>query len=330
MVDLPNWRLAEWATMSKLLDSIDQRTRLVGENRLELLMFRLGGKQLFAINVFKVQEVVNVPPLRSVPHSHPHVLGVAHLRGQTVPVIDLSAAIGAGPLPENLKSNLIIAEYNRSVQAFMIGSVDRIVNLNWEIILSPPKATGRGHFLTAITQIDNQIVEILDVERVLADIIPYNTQVSNDVLNRELAEQARSRKLKILLAEDSSTAVRQVKETLANLGIEVIPVQDGLQALNMLKQWSAQGKKVTDEIIMLVTDAEMPEMDGYRLTSEIRKDPSLRDLYIVLHTSLSGSFNKAMVDKVGCNDFLSKFQPDDLAVVVQKRLKAFLAEHLEN
>lgn len=316
--------------MSKLLDSIDQRTRLVGENRLELLMFRLGGKQLFAINVFKVQEVVNVPPLRSVPHSHPHVLGVAYLRGQTVPVIDLSAAIGAGPLPENLKSNLIIAEYNRSVQAFMIGAVDRIVNLNWEIILSPPKGTGRGHFLTAITQIDDQIVEILDVERVLADIIPYNTQVSSDVLNRELAEQARSRKLKILLAEDSSTAVRQVKETMANLGIEVIPVQDGLQALNMLKQWSTQGKKVTDEIIMLVTDAEMPEMDGYRLTSEIRKDPLLKDLYVVLHTSLSGSFNKAMVDKVGCNDFLSKFQPDDLAVVVQKRLKAFLAEHLEN
>jgi two-component system chemotaxis response regulator CheV len=319
-----------WETMSKLLDSIDQRTRLVGENRLELLMFRLGGKQLFAINVFKVQEVVNVPPLRSVPHSHPHVLGVAHLRGQTVPVIDLSAAVGAGPLPENLKSNLIIAEYNRSVQAFMIGSVDRIVNLNWEIILSPPKGTGRGHFLTAITNIDDQIVEILDVERVLADIIPYNTQVSSDVLNRELAEQARRRKLKILLAEDSSTAVRQVKETMANLGIEVIPVQDGLQALNMLKQWSTQGKKVTDEIIMLVTDAEMPEMDGYRLTSEIRKDPLLKDLYVVLHTSLSGSFNKAMVDKVGCNDFLSKFQPDDLAVVVQKRLKAFLAEHLEN
>ncbi len=330
MIDLPDWRLAEWATMSKLLDSINQRTRLVGENRLELLMFRLGGKQLFAINVFKVQEVVNVPPLRSVPHSHPHVLGVAHLRGQTVPVIDLSAAIGAGPLPENLKSNLIIAEYNRSVQAFMIGSVDRIVNLNWEIILSPPKGTGRGHFLTAITQIDNQIVEILDVERVLADIIPYNTQVSNDVLNRELAEQARSRKLKILLAEDSSTAVRQVTETMANLGIDVIAVQDGLQALNMLKQWCAQGKKVTDEIIMLVTDAEMPEMDGYRLTSEIRKDPQLKDLYIVLHTSLSGSFNKAMVDKVGCNDFLSKFQPDDLAVVVQKRLKVFLTEHLEN
>jgi two-component system chemotaxis response regulator CheV len=312
--------------MSKLLDSIDQRTRLVGENRLELLMFRLGGRQLFAINVFKVQEVVKVPKLRHVPHSHPHIRGVAHLRDQAVPVIDLRAAIGMSPLKDTENANLIVAEYNRSVQAFLIGEVDRIVNLNWELILPPPKGTGRGHFLTAITRIEDQLVEILDVERVLADIIPYNTQVSADVLDSELAHEARRRQLKILLAEDSPTAVKQVVETLGNIGIEVLSVQDGLQALNLLRQWTASGRKVTDEILMLVTDAEMPEMDGYRLTAEVRKDPALRDLYVVLHTSLSGSFNKAMVEKVGCNDFLSKFQPDELAAVVQKQLRIFLTQ----
>jgi two-component system chemotaxis response regulator CheV len=301
--------------MSKLLDSIDQRTRLVGENRLELLMFRLRGKQLFAINVFKVQEVVKVPSLRMVPHSHPHVRGVAHLRGQTVPVIDLSAAIGAGALTDTFNANLIVAEYNRSVQAFLIGGVDRIINLNWDVILPPPKGTGRSHFLTAITRVDNELVEILDVERVLADIIPYNTQVSAKVLDTQLASEARKRKLKLLLADDSSTAVKQVQETLKNIGVDVLYVQDGLQALNQLQQWVREGRKVTDEILMLVTDAEMPE---------IRKDPDLKDLYIVLHTSLSGSFNKAMVEKVGCNDFLSKFQPDELAEVVQKRLRQVL------
>ena len=307
--------------MSKLLESIDQRTRLVGENRLELLMFRLTGAQLFAINVFKVQEVVKLPALRSVPHSHPHVKGVAYLRGQTIPVIDLSAAIGAEPLTDIANANLIIAEYNRSVQAFLIGGVDRIVNLNWEVILPPPRGTGRGHFLTAITQIDGQLIEILDVERVLADIIPYNTQVSEQVLDSELANEARKRKLKVLLADDSPTAVGQVQATLQNLGIEVMYVQDGLQALRQLEQWLHEGRKIDDEILMLITDAEMPEMDGYRLTSEVRKNPALKDLYVVLHTSLSGSFNKAMVDKVGCDDFLSKFQPDELAKVVQKRLR---------
>ena len=313
--------------MSKILDVVDQRTRLVGENRLELLMFRLNGRQLFAINVFKVQEVVKLPPLRSVPHSHPHIRGVAHLRGQTVPVIDLSAAIGAKPLRDLNNANLIVAEYNRSVQAFMIGGVDRIVNLNWELILPPPKGTGRGHFLTAITRIDEQIVEILDVERVLADIIPYNTRVSAGVLDQDLTAEAKRRKLKILLAEDSPTAANQVRETMANLGIDVLAVQDGLQALNLLRQWTRAGRNVQDEILMLVTDAEMPEMDGYRLTAEVRKDPALKDIYVVLHTSLSGSFNKAMVEKVGCNDFLSKFQPDELATVVQKRLREYLTAH---
>ena len=310
--------------MSKLLDSIDQRTRLVGENRLELLMFRLRGRQLFAINVFKVQEVVKVPILRAVPHSHPHVKGVAYLRGQTVPVIDLSAAIGSGPLTDMENANLIVAEYNRSVQAFLIGAVDRIINLNWELILPPPKGTGRGHFLTAITRLDDQLVEILDVERVLADIIPYNTQVSKEVLDADLATEAKKRKLKVLMADDSPTAVKQVQATLQNLGIEVVYVQDGLQALKQLQLWVREGRSIDEEIFMLITDAEMPEMDGYRLTAEVRKDPALKNLYVVLHTSLSGSFNKAMVEKVGCNDFLSKFQPDELAKVVQKRLREII------
>jgi two-component system chemotaxis response regulator CheV len=287
-------------------------------------MFRLRGRQLFAINVFKVQEVVKVPVLRAVPHSHPHVKGVAYLRGQTVPVIDLSAAIGTGPLTDMENANLIVAEYNRSVQAFLIGAVDRIINLNWELILPPPKGTGRGHFLTAITRLDDQLVEILDVERVLADIIPYNTQVSKEVLDADLATEAKKRKLKVLMADDSPTAVKQVQATLQNLGIEVVYVQDGLQALKQLQLWVREGRSIDEEIFMLITDAEMPEMDGYRLTAEVRKDPALKNLYVVLHTSLSGSFNKAMVEKVGCDDFLSKFQPDELAKVVQKRLREII------
>ncbi len=126
------------------------------------------------------------------------------------------------------------------------------------------------------------------------------------------------------MAEDSTTAAHQVRETLRNLGLEVIAVRDGLQALQLLRQWLAQGRKPQEEIVMLVTDAEMPEMDGYRLTAEVRKTPELADLYVVLHTSLSGNFNQAMVEKVGCNDFLSKFQPDELARVVQQRLRLYL------
>ena len=310
--------------MANLLSTVDQRTRLVGENRLELLLFRLGGAQLFAINVFKVQEVVKMPRLRRVPHSHSQVCGVTQWRGQTIPVLDLSAAIGARALPPGTEQNLIVTEYNRSVQAFMTGPVDRIVNLNWEEVLPPPEGAGRGHFLTSITRVDGRLVEILDVERVLAEVAELNTSVSEQTLDQTLAREARARGLKVLLAEDSATAVAQVRETLSELGLELIAVQDGLKALRQLQAWDAEGKRVTDEVVMLITDAEMPEMDGYRLTAEIRQSADFGDLHVVMHTSLSGGFNQAMVSKVRCDAFLSKFAPDELASVVQARLKAYL------
>ena len=309
--------------MSNILASVDSRTNLVGENRLELLMFRLKGRQTFAINVFKVQEVVQMPPLTAMPKTHPAIRGVAHLRGRAVPVIDLSVAIGRSPLEHNEASNLIVTEYNQSVQGFFIGAVDRIINLNWDAILPPPKGTGNAHFLTAFTRVNDSIVEILDVERVLADIIPLSSEVSDDIKDESLAQLTEGKKLKILSVDDSPTARKQIKGVVDNLGldIELLTQNDGLQGLNQLRQWANEGIDVADDLLMLITDAEMPEMDGYRLTHEIRNDPKLKDLHVIMHTSLSGSFNKAMVEKVGCNGFLSKFQPDQLANFIQDRIR---------
>jgi len=309
--------------MSGLLASIDSRTNLVGENRLELLMFHLKGQQTFAINVFKIQEVVQVPPLTEVPRSHPAVCGIAHLRDRAVPVIDLNVAIGRSPLPRDESCNLIVTEYNRSIQGFVIGAVDRIVNLNWDSILPPPKASGNAHFLTAFTRINEKIVEILDVERVLADIIPPSTVVSEDVRDESLKELIGDQRIEVLSVDDSSTARNQIKGALESLdlNIDVTHASDGLKGLEMLKQMAADGADVANKFLMLITDAEMPEMDGYRLTSEIRSDERLKDLFVVMHTSLSGSFNETMTKKVGCDGFLSKFRPDELATLVQQRIR---------
>jgi two-component system chemotaxis response regulator CheV len=310
--------------MSNLLESIDSRTNLVGENRLELLMFRLKSQQIFAINVFKIQEVVQVPPLTQMPHSHPAICGVAHLRGKAIPIIDLNVAIGRSPLPKDETCNLIVTEYNQSIQGFLVGPVDRIINLNWESILPPPKASGNRHFLTAFTRVNDVIVEILDVERVLSDIIPPKTELSEGIVQAGLAELIGDKTLEILSVDDSQTARRQIIETIKNLGlkINVITANDGLKGLNTLKNWVAEGIDVNEKLLMVITDAEMPEMDGYRMTHEIRKNPQLKDLFIVMHTSLSGSFNQAMVEKVGCDGFLSKFRPDELATVVQERIRS--------
>jgi two-component system chemotaxis response regulator CheV len=313
--------------MTSLLNSVDQRTNLVGENRLELLLFHLQGRQLFAINVFKVKEVVKLPPLNKIPNSHPKISGVANIRGESIPVINLREAIGFRPIDVDEECNLIITEYNRSVQGFLVGKVEHIVNMTWKEIMHPPISVGRHHYLTAITKLQQgdkeEIVEIIDVEKVLAEIITYDVSISEGVLDANIVDELAG--VKILHADDSPTARKQVEGTLSQLGIEIIPAENGQQALNILKGWISEGKRVEDEILMLITDAEMPIMDGYKLTSEVRSDPNMSELHIVLNTSLSGGFNKAMVEKVGCNALLSKFQPDRLVEAVQERLKIKLS-----
>lgn len=278
----------------------------------------MAGRQLFAINVFKVQEVLQLPKLTLMPQRHPYVCGVVNLRGQTLPVIDLSQAIGMRPIVPGENSTIIVTEYNRSVQAFLVGGVDRILNLNWESILPPPGGAGRQHYLTAITKVDDQIVEVIDVEKVLSEISPMSSKVSAEKLSDPLLEKAKGRE--VLLVDDSNVALTQLKETMAQLQIRTHVASDGLKALKMLQLWADSGVDMQEKLLMVITDAEMPEMDGYRLTTEIRSDPRLKDLYVVLHTSLSGSFNEAMVKKVGCDNFLSKFQPDKLVDMVRQRL----------
>lgn len=315
--------------MSKLMSSIDQRTQLVGENRLELLMFKLGSRHTFALNVFKVREVITVPTLNQLPGSHTNLKGVINYRGKSIPVIDLRSSIKMNPLNEEYEvANVIITEYNRSVQGFLIGQIMNIVNTSWSDIQPPPTNAGKNHYLTAITHLENdgitELVEIIDVEKVLSEIVDYDTSISEEALDDSVTKHMGGRK--VLVVDDSSTARRQIRDTLTQLGLEIIEEKNGKRALNLLRQWADEGKDVTEEILMMFTDAEMPEMDGYRLTAEVRGDPRMSSLFIALNTSLSGSFNEAMVEKVGCNRFISKFQPDLLVDVVQERMRELLKQ----
>lgn len=303
--------------MSGILDSVNQRTQLVGQNRLELLLFRLNTGQRFGINVFKVREVLQCPPLTSVPKLNSLVRGIAHIRGQTISVIDLSMATGGTPIESLDTAFIIIAEYNRSVQGFLVNSVERIINTNWDAILPPPKGSGIASYLTAVTQVEDELIEILDVEKILNEISPLSTEVSQDIVQE--AEVAESMQGKILfIADDSSVARNQVKKALSSLGLDIEMAKNGLEALNRLKELSQETGDVTDKVGVLVSDIEMPEMDGYTLTAEIKNLPELNKLKVVLHTSLSGVFNEAMIKKVGADDFIAKFHPDDLTKSVQK------------
>lgn len=306
--------------MAGLLDSVNQRTQLVGQNRLELLLFRLNGRQRYGINVFKVREVLQCPKLTSLPKRNPYVRGIAHIRGQTISVIDLSAATGGRQIQNIQNCFIIIAEYNRSVQGFLVDSVERIININWESIMPPPKGTGKLSYLTAVTEVDKELVEILDVEKILNEIMPMSTEVSDEIINTPI-DKDMSEKC-IFIADDSSVARNQVKRALEGFGIPIRLAVNGRDALKQLSVLAEETGDVSDKVALLISDIEMPEMDGYTLTAEIKNNPQLARLRVVLHTSLSGVFNHAMVDKVGADDFIAKFNPDELAGAVQKWLNA--------
>ncbi|HSG53244.1 MAG TPA: chemotaxis protein [Rheinheimera sp.] len=303
--------------MSDLMNSVNQRTNLVGNNRLELLLFRLHGSQRFGINVFKVREVLQCPELTEMPGSSPHVRGIAHLRGVPVMVIDLSQATGGKRIEDLSTAYVLVTEYNRHTQGFLVSGVDRIVNTNWDQIMPPPKGAGAGHYLTAVTEIEGKLVQIIDVEKVFSEITPVNEEVSEDIKTK--AADRDFKDVIVLVADDSAVARNQVKRALTSIGIHVELVNDGKLALDWLNAKAEElGGDISAKVPLLISDIEMPEMDGYTLTAEIKAEPKLRNMHVILHSSLSGVFNEAMVKKVGADQFIAKFHPDELVSAVQK------------
>ena len=306
--------------MAGILDSVNQRTQLVGQNRLELLLFKLVGRQRFGINVFKVREVLKCPKLTPLPQQDRYIKGIAHIRGQTISVIDLSKATGGPAIEQTEESFIIISEYNRSVQGFLVASVDRITTLSWADVMPPPEGAGKSSYLTAVTQIDNEMVSILDVEKILNEINPVSTELSEGVADVTVGEKVGDKL--VMITDDSTVARNQVKRALEPMGLNVLLAKNGQDALDQLKAIADTCENnITEKVALMISDIEMPDMDGYTLTAEVKGNENMRALPIILHTSLSGVFNNAMVKKVGADDFIPKFHPDELATAVKKWLK---------
>jgi two-component system chemotaxis response regulator CheV len=300
-----------------LLDRIDQRTRLAGHNRLALLLFRLGTRQLFGVNVFKVQEVIPRPPLFTLPQLPPAFSGAADVRGRTVAVLDLARAINYAH--EGAEPNyLVVTEFNRTVQGFLVAGVDRIVNIAVEDIQPPPDLGGDCHYLTGVTRHQGELIQLVDVESVLAESAPRDSDASGISALPITAGVPRE----VLVVDDSRVARNQIRHVLEQLGLTATLLSDGRQALEHLQQLADNGRAAHDRYAMVISDIEMPAMDGYTLTTEIRRSPLLRGLYVLLHTSLSGVFNHAMVERVGADDFVPKYSEHELAQRITARMLA--------
>ncbi|HJT18908.1 MAG TPA: chemotaxis protein [Nitrospira sp.] len=317
--------------MSTLIKEIDARTRLAGANQMELLMFHLGTGELFGINVFKVREVMKLPQLTRVPEADNRVVGMANIRGTMVPVIALKRSLGLGEQdPDASKPDardqgiLIITEYNASLQAFHVAAVDRIIRTSWAQIRTPPALVRENNkgAVTAVTMLeDGRMVLILDVEKLLSDICPR----PDDEVYAGVTVKPELRQKRILFADDSTVARSQIRKALDKLGVQFIQTTTGKEAWDYLRELADQaareGSLQVQGVNLVLSDIEMPDMDGFTLTRNIRADPRLAHLPVILHSSLTGTCNQDKGRQVGATDYITKFDPKTFAEKLIRHMK---------
>jgi two-component system chemotaxis response regulator CheV len=312
--------------MSELFNNIDARTRLAGTNKLEILLFalgldnRTGRRETFGINVFKVREVMRTPPITSAPDMPAAVKGMVSLRGALVPVVDLADYIGMQP--DSPREIMIVTEYNGKTQGFLVESVDTILRLDWSQMRVPPQmlTSNMGGLVTAVTELQNGcLVMMLDVERVLAE-----TAKEDDALIFSGLSTLGRDDLTVLFADDSSVARGQIERTLSVLGLKHISAVNGRAAWDELNRVAtlaeSAGKQAKDYVQLVLTDVEMPEMDGYLLTKTIKADPRFAGIPIIMHSSLSSMSNQQLGHSVGVDEYVPKFEPHRLAETLGRLL----------
>lgn len=312
--------------MNQSMRDIDERTNLAGNSMFELLLFRLGEgagterRELFGINVFKVREILVMPEVTVMVNAPPSVMGIANIRGQMIPVINLPQIVGCNPTKG--LGILLVTEFARTTQAFAVEEVNEIVRLEWKQVLS---AEGHGGGLvTSIARLDGnaentRLAQVLDVEQILRDVFPQQHQA--------VSEGAVIPTLKlppgtvILAADDSAVARMMIEQGLKAMNVPYIMTKTGQEAWDRLQAISAsaqaEGKTVRDKVALVLTDLEMPEMDGFTLTRNIKQDVRFKGVPVIIHSSLTGTTNESHVKSVGADAYIAKFVAEELAITIR-------------
>lgn len=296
-----------------MLEAVDSRTRLAGTNRMEILLFSLGTGETFGINVFKVREVSKTPKITKTPNMPMGVEGLISLRGNVIPVVSLARSMELTDAPSGLGGSMMVTEYNKRILGFLVHAVDRITRVEWDKVRAPEAViTGGTHrFITAITELPGgRLVSILDVEQILA-----NTFGEEPIPEMEKLDD--SFEYNVFFVDDSGIARKKIAEVLDNLGVKHKHALNGMEAWTRLNGMATHAqlikKDLRDEVQLIMVDAEMPEMDGYVLTRNIKSDPRFNGIPVVMHSSLSSEANRAMGKSVGVDAYVAKFDAEFLA-----------------
>lgn len=295
-----------------LLQSVDARTRLAGSNQMEILLFTLGTKEIFGINVFKVREVGRTPHITRTPNMPRGVEGLISLRGNVIPVLSLSSFLDLEEPPKELGKSMMVAEYSKRTLGFLVHDVDRIIRVDWEKVKAPETLLSANQgLITAVIELPGgNLVSILDVEQVLSNA--FGEAVIVDIPPAQVAEE-----VSVFFVDDSVVARKKIIEVLDKLGVKHKHATNGLEAWTRLQAIAVHaqqmGRRVRDEIRLVLVDAEMPEMDGYVLTKNIKGDSRFEGVPVVMHSSLSSEANRAMGKAVGVDAYVAKFDAEVLA-----------------
>ena len=318
--------------MKSVQQEVDERSNLTGTNKFELLLFRLGGdengerSELFGINVFKIREIVAMPEITAVAGSMPHVLGVVNLRGQIIQVLDLPAI--AGVKPKTGLNIMLVTEFARTTQAFAVESVEEIVRLDWNQVMSAEHAAGSG-MVTSIARLPEEngqpsrLAQVLDVETILRSMNPDSgPEINQQTVGARIQIKPGS---VVLAADDSVVARALIEQGLDAMGLPFIMVKSGKEAWDQLNSIAsaaeAEGKSVHDKVALVLTDLEMPEMDGFTLTRTIKKSGRFASLPVIIHSSLSGTTNEEHVKNVQADAYVAKFSAEELAATIRRLLR---------
>jgi two-component system chemotaxis response regulator CheV len=292
------------ATSGSILDAVDERTNLAGSNKMEILLFSIGSNETFGINVFKVKEVTRAVSITKTPNMPNGVDGIASLRGHVMPVLNLASFMGLGDPAE--QKVMMVAEYSRHVLGFLVRDVDRIIRVDWDKVhASEGVSSNSNNLITAITELPNgTLVSILDVEQILS------TAFGDDVVGK-IEKVERGHEKCVFFVDDSTVARKKIAEVLDKMGVKNIQAHNGLEAWQRLKGLADSAQhahtNLSQQIQVILVDAEMPEMDGYVLTQNIKADRRFDGVPVVMHSSLSSEANRATGKRVGVDYYVAKF-----------------------
>ncbi|MBU8877628.1 chemotaxis protein [Bacillus sp. FJAT-29790] len=287
-----------------------------GTNELEIVEFGIGNNK-FGINVIKVKEIINPVPVIQVPHAHNNVEGIIELRGEVLPVVNVSTALGFPPSDNPQQDKFIVAEFNKQKIVFHVHSVTQIHRISWDQIEKPSEMyQGPESQIIGVIKLNGEMILLLDFEKIVVEINPETGINVQQV--QKLGKRERSNK-RLVVAEDSPLLRKLLHDTLKEAGFQNVEFfENGRDALTYLENLVQTGKNIEQEVQLLITDIEMPQMDGHHLTKRIKDNPELSKVPVIIFSSLITDDLRHKGQMVGADAQVSKPEIAELVLLIDE------------